>query len=193
MESEIVRIPASQATFVTAGLTWQQYAEQGRMVVGFVPNPNFQISRGWLEFDFSALPSDAVVEAAVLGLARQGDGPVNPLEVLVSDQGQKAQIGTRITWERIGNGGDTSGPVVAILSPGVAGGMREITALNTLPELKSAIERALQRQPRKMYLLLHSPAAEAQSARGHYWRLATTDDLRPVLMLQYASAELTKQ
>lgn len=193
LESEVVRMQASRATFVTSGAPWQQYAAQNRMVVGFVPNPTFQKSRGWIEFDLSALPADTVVEAAAIGMARQGDGAVNPLEVLVIDQGDpSSNPGARVTWERIGNGGDTSGPVVAILSPGIAGRMQELTPLTTLPELKAAIEKALRRNPRRLFLLLQSPDAEAQDTRGHYWRLGAADEIRPILMLQYASAEIVR-
>jgi hypothetical protein len=190
MQSEIVRAPASRATYVTSGAPWQEYSAQERMVVGFIPNPALMQARGWVEFDLSALPADAVVEAAALGMTRHGeDGPINPREMLVIDQGRPASPpGARVTWDRIGGGGDTAGPVVAILSPGVAGPMRELTPLTTLPELKTAIEQALRREPRRLYLLLHSPEAEAQQERGHYWRLGAAGEFRPILMLQYASA-----
>jgi len=192
MQSEIVRAPASRATYVTSGAPWQEYSAQERMVVGFIPNPALMQARGWVEFDLSALPADAVVEAAALGMTRHGeDGPINPREMLVIDQGRPASPpGARVTWDRIGGGGDTAGPVVAILSPGVAGPMRELTPLTTLPELKTAIEQALRREPRRLYLLLHSPEAEAQQERGHYWRLGAAGEFRPILMLQYASATL---
>ena len=190
MRSEIVRAPASRATYVTSGAPWQEYSAQERMVVGFIPNPALMQARGWVEFDLSALPADAVVEAAALGMARHGDdGPINPRELLVIDQGRPASLpGARVTWDRIGGGGNTAGPVVAVLSPGLAGPMRDLTPLTTLPELKTAIEQALRRDPRRLYLLLHSPEAEAQTERGHYWRLGAAGDFRPILMLQYASA-----
>jgi hypothetical protein len=191
-ESEIVRVPASRATYVTSGSPWRNYSDQERMVVGFTTNPNLQKMRGWIEFDFSPLPDDAVAEAAAIGLSRHGDdGPVNPREMLVVDQGLPSQLpGANVNWDRIGGGGDPEGTVVAVLSPGVAGSMREMTPLTTMPELQHAIAAALAREPRRLYLLLYSPEAEAQDERGHYWRLGGADEYRPVLMLQYRSSKI---
>lgn len=190
-KSEIVRVPASTATYITSGSPWRDYSDQGRIVVGFTANTNLQKMRGWLEFDFSLLPDDAEVEAAAIGMSRHGDdGPVNPREVVVIDQGLPRELpGARVSWDRTG-GGDLEGTVVAVLSPGIAGPMREMTPLSTMPELQQAISAALQRDPRRLYLLLHSPEAEAQDERGHYWRLGAADDYRPVLLLQYRSKNI---
>lgn len=192
VESEIVRVPAMRATYITSGSPWRDYSDQERMVVGFTANPNLQRMRGWLEFDFSLLPDDAEVEAAAIGMSRHGDdGPVNPREMLVIDQGLPEELpGARISWDRTGGGGNPEGTVVAVLSPGLAGPMREMTALTTMPELQHAISAALVRDPRRLYLLLYSPEAESQDERGHYWRLGASGDHRPVLMMQYRSTQI---
>lgn len=191
-ESEIARISASRATYITSGASFRDYTDQERMIVGFSTNPALRQMRGWVEFDLSHLPPDVVIEGVAMGLPQMEGNQVNPSRIIVSNQvASDLAVGGKVSWDRIGDGGDPEKPVVADLSQARASKAGEMTALETRPEMSEAVKAALKRTPPRLYLLLHSPDAESQEERGHYWRFSARQDLdsRPILLIQYARKE----